>query len=432
MDPHTDSAPRWRSSTRIAFRFCVVYVGLYVVTTQMLSGLIVLPVGSLPEFGNLPPVRTLVFWVATHLFRISHTLVVTGSGSGDKTYDWVQTFCLLLIALVATAAWSGVDRHRASYETVHKWFRVFVRFALGSTVISYGFDKVIPLQMPAPTLTRLLEPWGNFSMMGVLWSSVGASFGYEIFVGFAEVIGGVLLFVPRITTLGALVCLGDTFYIFMLNMTYDVPVKLFSFHLILFSLLLLVPDASRLTNVLLGRAAGPSKEPPLVRGRRALRIALALQVIFGAYLVAMNLKGAREGWTTFGGGAPKSPLYGIWNVDEMSIDGQIRAPLVTDYDRWRRVAFQSPTGAAFQRMDETFAFYGARVNMSDRSLTLTRGNDKTWKASLSFQQPTPDRLIFDGTMGGRTVHMQLHMVDRNTFTLVNHSFHWIQEYPVNR
>ena len=36
--------------------------------------------------------------------------------------------------------------------------------------------------------------------------------------------------------LGALIALCDMTHVFMLNMTYDVPVKLFSFHLMLMAL----------------------------------------------------------------------------------------------------------------------------------------------------------------------------------------------------
>jgi hypothetical protein len=86
--------------------------------------------------------------------------------------------------------WSRFDRRRTRYGRVYSWFRVFVRFALGSTLIGYGFAKVFPLQMPAPQLTRLLEPYGNFSPMGVLWYSIGASFSYERFVGLVKAIAG--------------------------------------------------------------------------------------------------------------------------------------------------------------------------------------------------------------------------------------------------
>ncbi|MGH9393557.1 MAG: hypothetical protein ACRD1E_05255, partial [Terriglobales bacterium] len=32
--------PRWRPLTRVAFRFCVLYFGLYIVLTQMLTSLL--------------------------------------------------------------------------------------------------------------------------------------------------------------------------------------------------------------------------------------------------------------------------------------------------------------------------------------------------------------------------------------------------------
>ena len=90
---------------------------------------------------------------------------------------------------------------------------------------------------------------------------------------------------------------------------------------------------------------------------------LAVQLVFGAYIVGMDFYGARAGLEQYGGGAPKSPLYGIWNVEQMTIDGHDASPLVTDYGRWRRVIFQTPTGMTFQRMDDTFAGYGAKIDI---------------------------------------------------------------------
>ena len=429
-----ESSLTWRPATRVVFRFSFLYFGLYILTTQMLGGLVLLPVGELPVIGTLPPFRAVVFWVAKHLFHVNSPLVVTGSGSGDKIFDWVQVFCLLAIAILATVAWTFVDRKRKSYPGLHKWFRLFVRFALGSTMVSYGAFKAVPLQMGfGPSLTRLVEPFGNFSPMGVLWSFVGASPAYEIFTGCAEILGGILLFIPRTTMLGALVCLADAVQIFALNMTYDVPVKLFSFHLILFCLFLLAPDASRLTNVfLLNRAVGPSTQPPLLPGTRARWIALAAQIAFGAYLVGMHFYGTKQPWAEYGGGVPKPALYGIWNVEQMSVDGQVRSPLVTDYGLWRRVIFAFPTSVTFQRMDDTFAFYGATIDPNRKSLVLTRSHDKNWKARFSFQRPVTDRLVLSGEMDGHRVLIQLKLLEPQKFPLVGRGFHWVQEYPFNR
>jgi hypothetical protein len=423
----------WSLATRIAFRFCVAYFTLFSLSNQVLSGLLVVPKVNIPELSALWPLRQITFWTAAHIFRIKHELVYTGSGSGDKTFDWVLAFCLLVIAAVVTLVWSILDRRRPNYLTFHKWFRLALRFALTSEMFLYGLAKVIPLQMPFPFLTRLLEPYGNFSPMAVLWSSIGASRSYEIFAGCAETLGGILLLTPWTTTLGALVCLADMIQVFMLNMTYDVPVKLFSFHLILFSLFLLAPDARRMIDFFFTeRTAAPSRQYALFRSARANRLAVALQVAFGMYLLGMGVYSGVEAWHTYGGGRPKSALYGIWNVEEMSVDGQPRSPLLTDKDRWRRVVFDFTTFTSFQRPDDTFTGYGSAINEKDHTIGLTKPADKNWKAALTYTRPAPDQLILAGSMDGHQVEMKLKLMDREKFTLVNRGFHWINEYPFQR
>ncbi|HKM84798.1 MAG TPA: hypothetical protein VJW96_01230 [Terriglobales bacterium] len=366
-------------------------------------------------------------------FPCQAPLVYSGSGSGDKTFDWVLAFCLLVFAALATAIWSLLDRRRENYATLYKWFRLFIRFALASQLVGYGMAKVIPLQMPFPFLTRLLEPFGNFSPMGVLWSSVGASPAYEIFAGSAEMLRGILLIIPWTTTLGALVCLADMTQVFMLNMTYDVPVKLFSFHLLLMALFLLAPELQRLSDFFFrNRTVAPSMQRRLFKTRRANRIAFALQIVFGIWMVGTAAYGGWDDWHQYGGGRPTSALYGIWNVDELSIDGQLRSSLLTDYDRWRRAIFDFPEMMTFQRMDDSFARYGASINVNDKTLALTKFSDKNWKANFTFQRVAQDQLVLDGNMDSHEIHMRLQLVDRSKFLLVNRGFHWIEEYPFNR
>jgi len=424
---------RWSLATRLAFRFCFVYFSVYCLSTQIITSFFPVPNFDIPDPSTLWPIRPIVLWTAAYVFRVSKPLVDTDSGSGDKTFDWVLLFCMLVFSLVATAIWSALDRKRPDYTTVHKWFRLFIRFCLAGQMITYGMAKFVPLQMPFPFLTRLLERYGDFSPMGVLWSSIGASPAYEIFAGGAELLGGILLTFPRTTTLGALVCLADLTQVFVLNMTYDVPVKLLSFHLILLSLFLLAPDGKRLVNLfLLNRAAGPQELPRLFARPRGNRIAFAAQIAVGVWLLGMNAYAARTGWQQYGGGRTLSPLYGIWDVEQQSVDGQLRAPLMTDAGRWRRAVFDSPARVTFQRIDDSFAGHGVTIDMKHKTLVLSDNQDKNWKAIFTFNRPTTDQMTLDGTMDGHAVHLQLKLVDRNQFVLVGRGFHWIQDYPYNR
>jgi uncharacterized membrane protein YphA (DoxX/SURF4 family) len=429
-DSHT---PQWGLACRVAFRVCFVYFGLFCLTNQILGGLFPIPKVDIPDPSTLWPMRQITFWTAAHVFHAKLPLVYTDSGSGDKTFDWVLAFWLLVVAALAAGVWSAFDRKCENYVALYKWFLLFIRFALASELIAYGMSKVIPLQMPYPYLTRLLEPFRDFSPMAVLWSSIGASPGYEIFAGCVEMLGGILLIFPRTTMPGALVSLAAMTQVFMLNMTYDVPVKLFSFHIILMSLFLLAPEVQRLADFFFcNRIVAPSTQPQLFNTRRANRIALIAQIIWGVWLLGMNAYSGWNDWHTYGGARPKSALYGIWNVDELSIDSQLRSPLLIDYDRWRRAIFDFPDEMAFQRMDDSFAHYRASINAKDKTIALTKGSDKNWKASFTFQRAAEDQLILDGNMDSHKIHMQLRLVDRSKFLLLNRGFHWIQEYPFNR
>src|SRR5262249_55489589 len=152
--------------------------------------------------------------------------------SGDSTYKYVQVLCFLVIALAVTVAWTILDRKRLQYARLHEGLRIYVRFALSAAMIVYGADKVIPSQFPAPPLDRLLQPYGDASPMGLVWTFMGASRSYNIFAGAAEMIGGLLLIVRRTTLLGALLSLGALSNVAALNFCYDIPVKLYSSHLL--------------------------------------------------------------------------------------------------------------------------------------------------------------------------------------------------------
>lgn len=424
----------WPLALRVAFRFCFIYFGLFCLTTQIFTGMLSTPWTEVPELYTLLPLRQIIAWTSAHVFHIHRDLVSTGSGSGDKTTDWILIFLLAVIAVVGTAIWSVLDRNRTEYSKLHGYFRLFIRFALAEQLISYGLVKVFPLQMPYPGLTRLLEPFGNFSAMGVLWASIGASPAYERFAGCAELGAGILLLVPRTTLLGALIAALDMTQVFMLNMTYDVPVKILSFHLLLLAVFLLAPDLPRLITLFFQNKPVPAPATtPIFRTRRAARIALAVQLVYGAALLGFGIRDSYNSWFEYGGGAPKHPLHGIWEVEEYSIDGQIRQPLLTDKDRWRRFVIDSSNFASLQLMDDSLTFYTLALDAAVHTFTLSTRRAKERLGHFSFEQPDATTLALDGELNLHKIHARLHLLDdTNKFPLRTAKFHWVNEYPVNR
>ena len=422
--------PAWHPATRVAFRFCFVYFGLYCLVTQIAGGVFLLPGLALPPLGTVWPMRDLTVWTAERVFDVTSPFIERGS-SGDTVFHWIQTLWVLTLAVTVTAVWSALDRRRGHYVTWHKWFRLFVRFGLAAQMFYYGMAKIVPTQFPRPSLVTLVEPVGNLSLTNLLWTSIGASTPYQMFTGWAELLGGLFLLTPPTATLGAAICLANMVQVFALNMSYDFGLKQISFHLILLSVFLLAPDARRLARVfLLNRPAGPSSTPPLFRTARANRLAFAGQIAFGLYLVGVFTNLSLGYWYTEpGGGSPRSALYGIWDVDELTVDGQARLPVLNDYDRrWRRVIFDFPGVVAFQRTDDSFAHYGVSVDVARRLVALTKGNSRNWSASFLFERPARDRLILDGEMDGHRIRLQLKLLELDTFRLLNSRFRWVRPH----
>ena len=416
----------WKPATRVAFRVTFVYLALWSIANQVLGGMVLTPFGQLPSFGRVWPMSAITGWVAAHVFGVDAPFIA--GNSGDTLFYWVQTAWLLAVSVGATIAWSALDT-RTDYDRLHRWFRLFIRWGLAAQMFFFGFAKVIPTQFVPPALTTIVQPIGNMTLSNLLWIFIGASTPYQMATGWAELLGAILLVFPMTTPLGAAITLFDMLQVNLLNMAYDFGLKQISFHYILMSLFLLAPDLRRIANVLvLNRAAGASTQVPIFRSAAAERRALTVQVVIGIYLAVMFAWLQVRQWDAPDGPAhPRSPLYGIWNIEQLTIDGEARPVALNDYDRrWRRAIFDFPDRMAFQRTDDTMARYDTQFDLERRSIVLRKVNSRNWISAFSYQRPADDRMILDGSMDGHEIHMELALVGRDTWPLLNSRFRWVR------
>ena len=405
----------WHLMTRVAFRFCVVYFGLFCLLFAQIvfvyAGVLtrILPADAV--IWQLTLIEPALTWVGQHVFGV-HAVLHRDSGSGDQAVIWVMLFVIVVIAMLATAVWSVLDRHRPDYTRLHAWFCVFLRLCLGGQLLFYGIAKVIPTQMPAPPLAALLQPFGELTPASVLWLQVGTSLPYEIALGTVELVAGLLLFWNRTATLGALLAAMAMAQVFLLNLSYDVPVKILSSHLLLLSMFLLAPQARRLADLLiLQRPAQAATQPPLFADARRNRLAAAVVAVLGVWALAGCLVSGVAAWRDYGGGRAKPELYGIWEVTD---------PGIEDSD-WRRVVFDAPGVLTYQRVDGAL-----------RDAPISVEPDGTIRADGLQLRPLrqgPDRLELDGRIADRPLTLRLQRVDPQSFPLYSNGFRWVQDYP---
>ena len=433
-DPPPVQKTRWPLAGRLLFRFgvlyCTLFIALFGQILAVFFGLLYLVLPDSAPMWPMVQLAPLFEWVGRTVLGIETTFD-PNSGSGDQSAFWVMAFCALVVAAVVAVLWSILDRRPAD-PRLAAWFLTGLRFCLAGQMLFYGIAKTIPTQMPTPALSTLLEPFGQFTPMSVLWTQVGSSPVYEILLGVAELSAGLLLLLPRTATLGAMLSLVSMAQVFVLNMTFDVPVKLLSFHLMVFSLILLAPQLRRMLDFfLLARRAEPAVQPPLFTGRRANRYAVWVQAVVGLWMVAGVVHVGYTTWYEFGGGAPKPALYGMWEVAEFRLDGQPVAPLTTDETRWQRLVIEYEGAATVQQMDGALITAPALVDPAAHSLTLPAqpGAQNLPVGTFTYDRPEPGRLFLEGTLDGRPATIDLRSTDLDSFPLNQDRFHWIRDQP---
>jgi len=428
MPTLTEPAPAWNGFKKLVFRFCFLYFALYIFFT---------PNNELPVINSIYEalnslLHRFIPWFAKHVFGYRKTVTIFTNGSGDTTYDYLLWLFGLTLALAGTIAWTLLDRKRKEYHALYYWIRVLVRYYLFYTMINYGFFKIVKVQFPFPSLYRLTEPYGDSSPMGLAWTYMGYSGTYNYFTGFAELLGGILLLFRRTTTIGAIVCLGVMTNVFMINMGYDVPVKLLSFNTILMCLFLLGKDSIRLTDFFIRNKDTPAARLSYPHFNKKLRNSLrAVKLLLVVSLVWLTASEAWEFQHKYGDKAPHPPLYGIYYTETFLRNNTPVPPLTTDSTRWNRLIITNKDYAAIRLMNDSTLNYHFKIDTAAKTALLYSLSDTLNKSRLTYTKNTA-YLTLTGKLGSDTVFIKLKKYDEKRFRLISRGFHWVNEYPLNR
>jgi uncharacterized membrane protein YphA (DoxX/SURF4 family) len=419
----------WPLPLRIGFRFCFLYWLLYIIpSVGEVSVFSLLPFGGIGNrldawFGW--PLAQLARVVGVYVFKLDGEAADWHlTGSGDTAMHYTLAFCIAVLAVVGTIVWSAIDERRGGrheYRAAYAWLRLALRITLAITLLGYGFAKVYPGQFGlAPGLAELNETYGQSSPMHLLWFFMEYSRPSAIFGGLMEVVSGVLLLFERTETIGALGAAAVMLEVAVLNFCYDVPVKLYSTHLLLMSVFLLLPDMRPMWEFFVRRRTAALTGVWVPRAeRRPLRI--ARRVAFGLVCflcVWVNVLGGYLGRRT---PQPHAPLYGIWSVDSVTGWPDANVP--------QRIVLDGVHGVQIRSDDGEQRWYPVEYNAAERSILFVK-RDK--EAVLRWDAPVGGKTQLRGDWMGVPVTINVHRIDSDTYLLTSRGFHWVQEEPFVR
>lgn len=404
--------PYWHPFTRVLFRVFGLYFLLYFFTGKF-------------TFLWISLVRLIA-----PLAGIDQSITITGSGSGDGLFYYLQVPAIFTVALTTGLIWTLFDRKRKSYNEAFYWVWAAIRYAVGFYLVLYGMGKVFQSQFPAPFLHRLIQPYGTSSPMGLAWTFMGASPGFNYFTGGMEALGGLLLIFRPTVKAGAILSCTVLSVIVVMNFCYDIPVKIFSTHLLLGTLFILAPELSRLLKFLFTqKAVGASiMYIPKLEGtasriaKTASKTVLLLVILVGGINMSGGISKMRER-------RKNVPLRGLYRVEHVVKNQDTLQLNVLDKVRWRYLAVEFKEAAIVQHFNDSFSRYKIRVDTTTRGITMT---DKNKDRRYFHYKQEGHYLIFEERLALDTIRTYMRFKDPDDFLLVNRGFHWVNEVPYNK
>lgn len=426
----------WPSWQRVLFRFFFVYL--------------VLQIAPWNWFRAIPGAPFLLRYEAratdwavhvanAHLVHVRDTLVPQ-NGSGDTSWAWAQLWLYLVVAAVGCIVWTILDRKRTHYTRLAFWLRTIVRYYIASAALSYGIIKLFLLQMPFPALSQLATPLGDLLPMRFSWLFIGYSAPYQFFSGAMETTAGLLLLYRRTVTAGLFAATGAFMNVVMINLAYDVPVKLYASHLLFACLFLLALDSPRLLRFLvLNQSTPPTTaydanfSPGWQRwGSVAVKVFIVFQILIFPF---------KNGWTRYQAvrrAAIAGPFKtGVYDVRTFVVQRDTIPASSGDTLRWRDVIFDSDGAGSVNTTDQLFwqryrrGYFRYRPDTIRHTVAVWKTSaiprDSTFLFTMRYETPDTNTIRFHALVRGDSLHVELVRAPRH-FQLTERQFHWLSEY----
>lgn len=425
---------RWPYYQLVLFRFFSIY---FILSTAIWSWL-----GSFPWLSFIGDfdssfTEAYTYFFNSYIYEVKEELVPT-RGSGDTSMGWATLYAQLFFSLIGTAIWSIIDRKGTHYRFTSLTIRNIVRYYIIMYAFVYGIIKIFGLQMPSPSNSYYATELGNFSGMRFSWNFIGYSKGYEFFSGLVEILVGVFLLYRRTILLGALLGIGVFANVFLLNISYDIPVKIFSFQLLFACLFISLPNFKRILDFfVLNRNVGvdSSWDIPYIKSWiKPFRI--VLKSIFVGCFVLYPFYKYYDAYNSRNNSSTPPPFKsGFYMVQDFILNGDTIQPTIHSKMHWKDLAIDNGGRGSIGAIDSTFRirygrsyFFNYNIDSVTDILTIKRfKNDSVPIFQGAYTAFENNNLRLSGQYKEKD-SLRLDLIwDERNYKLAKKEFNWLLE-----
>ncbi len=299
---------------------------------------------------------------------------------GGTCGDYPQHFQVFYIGLGAgfiAGAIFGFFAKREQLLMARSINSDLIRYFLACVLLFYGIVKVMATQFPH-MMANMDARFVELNPMRVAWTFFGYSRGYQMFLGWGEMIPAVLLLFRRTTLLGAIVAAIVMLNVFFINVFFEVCLKLNSGLYFSLAMFLVLQKTGRLWKFFLMNKEVEAEEEIEMRPgwlKTSLRV---LNWIMVAGILAWAGEKFYDTYQYSTRLASLPTVQGAWRVDKVSRweDGQWKPMDVADSLCANKLYFEGSLGVIKNEMIRDRFILAVDEPRKDLKLTFRTANNE--------------------------------------------------------
>lgn len=337
------------------------------------------------------------------------------SSDSKRLYFLVLIFILFshLIAFLLQKFTSEINRQK-----IISLVQTLAVYYLSLLLLKYGFDKIFKAQFYLPEPNLLYTPLGKLDKDILYWSTMGSSYSYNLFMGFAEVIPAILILIKQTRNLGLLISFGVLLNVFAVNLSFDISVKLLSGFLLFINGFLAFPIVKKVWSILVLKTwvSEPNSMEIQTKnlrhlGLKCLIIVVMLIETLLPYLRTLNFQDDL---------ATRPLLHGAYEVKSIVSNGET---LKSNQQFVKRFFFHRDGFLIFQDQADEMTDYQIVIDRKTKKLKLTDYDGQN--QILDYLYNSNDSLLtLDFTDGRSKTTLKAKAIDWRILPLLQQQFHW--------
>ncbi|RDC64245.1 hypothetical protein [Adhaeribacter pallidiroseus] len=368
----------WTNVQKIAFRIAFLYILFLCIPTypKFYTDLLEL------KFSKI----TYHNWQSIVAFWPPQIVLIESEEGVFGILNYINLILVFVGAVIGGTIWTLLDKKSTQYSKLYYWIRVLARYRLAYGMVGWGLKKAFPMQMVYPTVGMLNTPFIDFAEKKLYWSHVGISFEYTVFLGFAEIVPGLLLLYRKTAVLGAALAAVVTFNICIANHAYDAGVAVPAAYFAIIGIFIAWYDLPKIWNLLVNEKdiLQPYRFNPVFTEKWQKYLVNGVKWTFN--MVFVPVAAGLWAYGFFNGNnynIPSTPglpdTKGLYNVTEFRLNNQVLPYSPTDSIRWQDAIFEDWSSLSYRTnrgaiADRMIGYSPLRVKNDKKNTKLNQVN----------------------------------------------------------